>query len=80
MRPIENLSVVSEAQYNGLRIQQYENGTISVVFEGAIQPKAKPLLREIAAEIGVDLLNSNSQPKNTRQLGADVIKNLQARA
>lgn len=80
VRPIENLSVVSEAQYNGLLIQQYENGTISVVFEGAIQPKAKPLLREIAAEIGVDLLNSNSQPKNTRQLGADVIKNLQARA
>ena len=80
VRPIENLSVVNEARYNGLLIQQYENGAISVVLEGAIQSKAKPLLREIAAEIGVDLLNSNSQPKNTRQLGADVIKNLQARA
>lgn len=80
VRPVESLTVVSEAQYKDLVVRQYENGTISVLVDGAVQPVAKPLLREIAAEIGVDLLNANSQPKNTRQLGADVIKNLQARA
>jgi len=79
VRPVESLSVISEAHYKNLLVRQYENGTITVLMDEVVQPMAKPLLREIAAEVGVDLLNSNSQPKNTRQLGADVIKNLQAR-
>jgi len=67
--------VISEAHYKNRLVRQYENGTITVLMDEVVQPMAKPLLREIAAEIGVDLLNSNSQ-----QLGAHVIKNLQARA
>ena len=56
------------------------NGTIQVLLSGDLQQIAKPHLRKIAAEIGVNLLNRNSQPKNTRQLGSDIIDALQERA
>jgi hypothetical protein len=40
---------------------------------------AKPALRSIAAKVGVDLLNGNGNAKNTRQLGADIIRVLKDR-
>lgn len=79
VRPLESLDVADEAEFENMRVRQYENGTVAVLIDGERQPIAKPLLRDIAARIGVDLLNGSSQPKNTRQLGADVIKNLAAR-
>ncbi len=42
------------------------------------QPIAKPILRQIAPEIGVGLLNDSGNKKNTRQLGEDVIAALEA--
>ncbi len=73
MHPIEGLETIGEAQFNNYRIVQYENGTIRIEQEGIALPQAKPVLREIAAKIGVSLLNNNDNPKNTRQLGADVL-------
>lgn len=78
IRPLEELEIVGEASLEHMVVRQYENGSIVVLSEGSPQPVAKPLLREIAAKIGVDLLNGSSQPKNTRQLGADIIKSLNA--
>ncbi|WP_367727459.1 hypothetical protein [Agrobacterium radiobacter] len=40
----------------------------------------KETLRSVAADIGVDLLNSKGGLKNTQQLGADVIRCLNAAA
>lgn len=40
----------------------------------------KALLRPIATEVGVDLFNSKGGLKNTQQLGADVIRTLDARS
>lgn len=77
---IENLQISDEASLGDHLVRQFENGTIQVLISGDLQQMAKPHLREIAAEIGVDLLNSNSRPKNTRQLGADIIKVLQVKA
>ncbi len=79
VKPIERLAVRSVATFGNAEILQYENGTISVIVDGVSMSTVKPPLRKIAAEIGVDLLNSNSQTKNTRQLGADIIKTLKAR-
>lgn len=79
VKPIERLAVSKVATFGDAEIRQYENGSISVIVAGASIPIVKPPLRKIAAEIGVDLLNSNSQLKNTRQLGADIIKTLKAR-
>ena len=77
---IDNLQISDEASLGDHLVRQFENGTIQVSISGNLQQMAKPHLREIAAEIGVDLLNSNSRPKNTRQLGADIIKVLQVKA
>ncbi|WP_224701587.1 DUF6998 domain-containing protein [Devosia aquimaris] len=78
IKPLEDLKVSAEAQFENLLVRQYENGTITVLVEGQAQAVAKPFLRKIAASVGVDLLNGNSQPKNTRQLGADIIKTINA--
>lgn len=73
-----NLSTVASAQFEDLAITQFENGTITVERGGKLEPQAKPALREIAARIGVGLTNSSGNPKNTRQLGTDVLAALQA--
>ena len=77
--PLDGLQISSEATFEKYHVRQYENGTIKVLIDGDIQPVAKPLLRKIAARIGVDLLNGNGGTKNTRQLGAEIIKSLDAR-
>jgi hypothetical protein len=71
--PIEHLSVSSEARSDGYRVVQYENGTILVEVNGVTQPVAMTVLRQIALKLGVGLLNGSENPKNTRQLGAEVI-------
>lgn len=78
-RPLDDLDVSAQASFEHTTVRQYENGSIVVLVDGSEEPVAKPHLREIAAKIGVDLLNGSSRPKNTRQLGADIIKNLRAR-
>jgi pyruvate/2-oxoglutarate dehydrogenase complex dihydrolipoamide acyltransferase (E2) component len=78
-RPLESLQVSNEASRGNQTIRQYENGSIAVLVNGESQPMAKPLLREIADEAGVDLLNGSGGVKNTRQLGADIIKVLNAK-
>lgn len=76
---LDNLKVSNEAAYGDYLIRQYENYTIQVQKSGTQQKVTKPHLRDIAAAIGVDLLNSNSNLKNTRTLGDDIIKTLKAR-
>lgn len=53
---------------------------MAVSCNGAVLPQAKPALREIAAELGVPLVNGNGNPANTRQLGSAVLAALQAGA
>ncbi|UES53249.1 hypothetical protein GFK88_17025 [Roseibium aggregatum] len=73
---LQKLKETGSATYGRYRIVQYENGTILVETEGSAQNVAKPILREIAKEVGVDILNTAGNMKNTRTLGADVIKAL----
>lgn len=79
IKPLESLQISNEATFNRYLIQQYENDTIKVLIDGNMQPVAKPLLRKVAAKISVDLLNGSGRAKNTRQLGADIIKVLKAK-
>jgi hypothetical protein len=37
----------------------------------------KPVLRELAMHLNVDLLNGNGNPRTTRQLGSQIIKSVQ---
>lgn len=76
-RPVESLEVTDRAAYSDLEVVRYESGAIRIFRGGEEQPVVvKEILRSIAAEISVDLLNGKGGLKNTQQLGADVIKTL----
>ena len=67
------IPVVASAEFGGYRVKALENGKI-LVFEGEepVVP-ARPPLGKMAAELGVSVINSNGNPRNTRQLGSLVI-------
>ena len=77
-RLVDELRVIASARSGNREILQYENGTIAVDTDGMREATVKPVLRQIAAELGVSLLNSNGNLMNTRQLGAEVIAALRA--
>lgn len=70
----ESLSVLSTANYKDFVINRLEGGAIQVLKEGFNISPAHPVLRKIAEEIGVALMNSNGNDMNTRQLGDKIIK------
>ena len=72
-RPDGGLAVTPEATTGSYRIAQYESGTVAVWNGDVLEPVAKPVLRRLAAEHGVDLLNGAGNARNTRQLGAALI-------
>lgn len=76
VRPLSEMVVVADATFGPYLIRQYENGSIEVLTDGNTELVAKPVLRKIAAEIQIDLLNSTGSPKNTQQLGDHIIKKL----
>lgn len=78
-RPVESLEIAGKASYSDFEIVKYENGAIRIFRHGEPQQVVvKETLRSVAAEIGVDLFNSKGGLKNTQQLGADVIRTLNA--
>jgi len=72
-----NLEAIWDNRY---RIERDEDGTISIWnidTEPAVLIKpARPVLHDIAKNIGVDISNKNGNDKNTRQLGEHVINKL----
>lgn len=75
---LSHLQIVAEVVAGHRIIRQMENGSIVVVVDGIRVPKAKPILREVAAPLGIPLINGVGGVKNTRQLGAEIIANLRA--
>ena len=71
--PVDNLAIAAEATFAGKRVVQYESGTIAVEVDGQPVAPVLPALRQIAAELGISLLNSAGGTRNTRQLGAELI-------
>ena len=68
-----DIPTVTSVQYDNYTINALENGTIEVFSNGELVTPAKPTLRKLAAKLGVDILNSNGNPQNTRQLGSQMI-------
>jgi hypothetical protein len=79
-RPIDDLAVVAEANFGTHTIRQLENGSIMVTTGGGLHAVSKPALKEIAAQLGVSLLNGSGNSRNTRQLGAEILAVLKERA
>ncbi|CAH0144772.1 hypothetical protein SRABI05_01533 [Agrobacterium fabrum] len=78
-RPVESLEISGKATYSDFEIVKYENGAVRIFQHGEPQQVVvKERLRSVAAEIGIDLFNSKGGLKNTQQLGADVIRALNA--
>lgn len=73
---VANLLVTKQAQHRGYTLRQYENGTVQVLRDGELQQPALPILREFAAELQIDPLNSTGSPKNTRYLGDQIIRKI----
>jgi pyruvate/2-oxoglutarate dehydrogenase complex dihydrolipoamide acyltransferase (E2) component len=75
---VNALTVVARAAASDHEILQFENGTVVVDTAGVREPVAMPILRKLAAELGLSLVWGGGRVKNTRQLGADVIAALNA--
>lgn len=72
------VATVNVVSFDGYTVQELESGTISVERDGASVTPAKPALREIAGVLNIPLVNSNGNLFNTRQLGSQVIRAVQA--
>ncbi|MWP36110.1 hypothetical protein GQY15_00660 [Rhodobacter sphaeroides] len=70
---LSRLKETAVAFWRDIRVAQLENGTILVSRNGEVLSPAKPVLREIARDAGVSLLNTMGNAKNTRTLGGDII-------
>jgi hypothetical protein len=76
---VDNESVAQEIEYNGYLIQQLSNLTIRIFKNNIEESIVKPILRGIAREIDVNINNSKGNEKNTRTLGADIIRKVSER-
>ncbi len=72
----DNVSVIKEVIFGEYQIQQLSNLGINISKNQVLQSVAKPILREIAIRINVDLNNLKGNEKNTRSLGSDVIQRI----
>ena len=70
---LDGLAITGESYIGRWHVLQFENGSIVVDTDGVREPVAKPVLREIARVQGINPLNGNGNPMNTRQLGAAII-------
>lgn len=59
--------------YGDFQIRRHESGTIEVEKDGVSVATVKPVLRDIAAEMGVSLTRPNGTEYNTRELGDKVM-------
>ncbi|MGQ9373055.1 hypothetical protein ACUM6W_04340 [Acinetobacter tandoii] len=72
----DNVSVIKEVVFGEYQIQQLSNLSINISKNQVLQSVVKPILREIAIRINVDLNNLKGNEKNTRSLGSDVIQRI----
>lgn len=79
--PVEELRKLREtdsAIFGAYRIVRFENASIIIENGDMVEQVSKPILRDIAAKINVSILRDSGEQKNTRTLGLDVIKAINA--
>ena len=75
-KPRGEIKSVNEVSFHAFTVRELESGTIEVERDGVLVSPVKPVLRELALQLNVPLLNANGNPLNTRQLGSQVIKSI----
>ncbi len=74
-----DIPAVSTVQFGPYTVTALENATIQVFHDGELVSPTRPILRKLAAELGIGLLNSNGNQYNIRQLGSLVIDSIASR-
>lgn len=64
-------------KYKNYTVRKLDSGTIEATKDGHIASPTKPLLREIAQELGIGIENVNGDPYNTRQLGILLMRTIE---
>lgn len=75
VRPVKAAAIIRSAMYKSFIINELESGSIQIL-ENNKDQMALPILREIAAEMNLPLINGSGNFLNTRQLGSNVITHL----
>ena len=70
---LDKIPIVQEVEYRGYRIVEYENGSITVHEHSKMISPAKPILRDLAANLNLSIINNSGNQHNTRTLGSLVI-------
>jgi hypothetical protein len=65
------------ADYKNYTITKLDSGTIEVTKDGHVVSPTRPLLREIAKDLNVDIYNSKGNQHITRQLGVLIMRKIQ---
>ena len=63
--------------YKNYTVTKLDSGTIEATKDGHIVSPTRPLLREIAEELNVNINNTNGNPHITRQLGVLLIREIE---
>lgn len=71
-------AAVRHAFHDGLEVRELESGTVEVWRGDSQVVPAKPALREIAARLGVAIVNADGNALTTRQLGSRILRALVA--
>ncbi|MDE3735933.1 AAA family ATPase [Pseudomonas resinovorans] len=71
-------AIKQEAVHGDLLLRELASGSIEVWRAGVRQSPSKPLLRAVAGELGVGVLNGHDNPLNTQALGRQLIRRLRA--
>jgi len=75
-RPRAEIKTTNEVIFRDYTVRELESGTIEVEKDGKLVSPVKPVLRELALQLNISLVNGNGNPFNTRQLGSNIIKSV----
>jgi hypothetical protein len=78
-RPLEDMAITARAYFKDWEIRKYESGAIRIAIKDVLQQLVvKDVLRVIAPAVGVEISNAAGAAKNTQQLGAEIIRSIEA--
>lgn len=72
-----NTRATREVRFRQFTIRELESGSIEVERDGRRVSPTKPVLRELASKLDVGLHNRRGNPRNTRQLGSQIITRIE---
>lgn len=70
---------MKKVTYKNYTVTRLDSGTIAATQNGIIVSPTKPVLRDIARVLDINIENSNGNLHITRQLGALIIREVQRR-